>query len=81
MVNMTSYGSINSDASGHDEINDNEHIDYTEPIPSSYQMDKMRTRLRFYFMNPVDKWHTRKLFPYKLAVQVIKILFVTFQVI
>ncbi|KAL1110348.1 hypothetical protein AAG570_007879 [Ranatra chinensis] len=30
-------------------------------------------------MNPIEKWHTKKKFPYKFLVQVIKILLVTFQ--
>lgn len=41
---------------------------------------KMRNRLSFYFMNPIEKWKTRRRFPYKFVVQIIKIILVTLQV-
>ncbi|OXA38531.1 mucolipin-3 isoform X2 [Folsomia candida] len=42
-------------------------------------LDKMRRQLRYFFMNPLEKWETRRQFPYKLTIQLIKIFFVTFQ--
>ncbi|XP_063991137.1 mucolipin-3-like [Diachasmimorpha longicaudata] len=44
-----------------------------------YAEDKMRRRLRFFFMNPVEKWQARRRVPYKFIVQVIKIILVTVQ--
>lgn len=41
--------------------------------------DKMRRKLQFYFMNPIEKWQAKKRFPYKFAVQLIKIILVTIQ--
>ncbi|XP_014226683.1 mucolipin-3-like [Trichogramma pretiosum] len=46
---------------------------------SSYLEDKMRRRLRFFFMNPIEKWQAKRRFPYKFLVQVIKIILVTVQ--
>lgn len=37
---------------------------------SSYSEDKMRRRLQFFFMNPIEKWKARRKFPYKFFVQV-----------
>lgn len=48
--------------------------------PSNASIERMRTRLQFYNMNPLEKWETKKKFPYKLLIQVIKIIFVTLQV-
>lgn len=41
--------------------------------------EKMRRKLKFFFMNPIDKWTAKRKFPYKFVVQVIKIVLVTFQ--
>ncbi|XP_063219487.1 mucolipin-3-like isoform X2 [Bacillus rossius redtenbacheri] len=41
--------------------------------------ERMRRKLRFFFMNPIEKWQTKRRFPYKFVVQVIKILLVTVQ--
>lgn len=41
--------------------------------------DKMRRKLQFFFMNPIEKWRAKRKFPYKFVVQVIKIVLVTFQ--
>jgi len=39
----------------------------------------MRRKLRFFFMNPIEKWQAKRRFPYKFIVQVIKIILVTVQ--
>ncbi|XP_049874577.1 mucolipin-3-like [Pectinophora gossypiella] len=41
--------------------------------------DKMRRKLQFFFMNPIEKWKAKRKFPYKFVVQVIKIVLVTLQ--
>ncbi|XP_063827995.1 mucolipin-3-like [Ostrinia nubilalis] len=41
--------------------------------------EKMRRKLQFFFMNPIEKWRAKRKFPYKFVVQVIKIVLVTFQ--
>ncbi|XP_063701086.1 mucolipin-3-like isoform X3 [Culicoides brevitarsis] len=46
---------------------------------STHSEDKMRRRLQFFFMNPIEKWKARRKFPYKFFVQVIKIILVTMQ--
>lgn len=34
------------------------------------QKEKMRRKLQFFFMNPIEKWQARRKFPYKFIVQV-----------
>ena len=46
-------------------------------LPTAIEMRKM---LQFYFMNPVEKWYSKRRFPYKLLVQIIKIVLVTLQI-
>lgn len=43
-------------------------------------VNRMRRKLRFFFMNPIEKWQARRRFPYKFLLQVFKILLVTTQV-
>lgn len=42
--------------------------------------ESLRDDLRFYFMNPCEKYQARKHIPWKLGVQVLKIIMVTTQV-
>jgi hypothetical protein len=46
---------------------------------STYHEDRMRRKLQFFFMNPIEKWQAKRRFPYKFVVQVIKIILVTMQ--
>ncbi|KAF4518214.1 hypothetical protein B566_EDAN005939 [Ephemera danica] len=48
-------------------------------VPIDAAEEKMRRKLRFFFMNPIEKWQAKRRFPYKFIVQVIKIVFVTAQ--
>lgn len=41
--------------------------------------EKMRRKLQFFFMNPIEKWQAKKRVPYKFIVQVTKIILVTMQ--
>ncbi|CAD7005200.1 mucolipin-3 [Ceratitis capitata] len=46
---------------------------------ASFNEERMRRKLQFFFMNPIEKWHARRKFPYKFVVQVVKIILVTMQ--
>lgn len=35
-----------------------------------YNEERMRRKLQFFFMNPIEKWQARRKFPYKFVVQV-----------
>lgn len=51
---------------------------------SSFNQDicnRLRWKLKYYFMNPIDKWKAKKKFPWKLLLQIIKIIFVTIHVL
>lgn len=52
------------------------------PVTSNaclHHQEKMRRRLQFFFMNPIEKWQAKRRFPYKFVVQVIKLVLVTMQ--
>nr|XP_012232652.1 PREDICTED: mucolipin-3-like isoform X2 [Linepithema humile] len=46
---------------------------------TTFAEEKMRRKLRFFFMNPIEKWQAKRRFPYKFVVQVVKIILVTVQ--
>lgn len=46
---------------------------------SAFNEDRMRRKLQFFFMNPIEKWQARRKFPYKFAVQLVKIVALTIQ--
>ena len=46
----------------------------------SAEVNRVRWRIRFFFMDPIQKWRHKHQFPWKLFLQVIKIIFVTIQV-
>jgi len=51
---------------------------------SSFNQDicnALRWKLKYYFMNPIEKWKAKKKFPWKLLLQIIKIIFVTIHVL
>ncbi|KAH7937793.1 hypothetical protein HPB49_016147 [Dermacentor silvarum] len=43
--------------------------------------DRMRRKLRFFFMNPIEKYQAKKRIPWKLVLQVVKIALVTLQLV
>ncbi len=84
MASLPRYGSVNiserdaAGGGGRQASNNDSRPDVTES--GEDLADTMRRRLRFFFMNPLEKWETKRQFPYKLAIQLIKIFFVTVQV-
>lgn len=50
-----------------------------EPLNRKCYELKLRQKLAFFFMNPIEKWDARKKFPFKFLVQIIKIMLVTCQ--
>ncbi|XP_022905403.2 mucolipin-3-like [Onthophagus taurus] len=56
-----------------------DHENNPDEMLSSITEDRMRRKLQFFFMNPIEKWHARRRFPYKFVVQLIKIFLVTMQ--
>lgn len=42
--------------------------------------ERLRRHLKFFFMDPMQKYKVRKQFPFKLALQILKVAFVTIQV-
>lgn len=46
---------------------------------SDQEVERMKRRLRFFFMNPIEKWQAKNRFPYKFLLQLVKIFLVTSQ--
>ncbi|XP_065209550.1 mucolipin-3-like isoform X2 [Planococcus citri] len=46
---------------------------------SSPEARMLRKSLKFFFMNPIQKWRVRRQFPFKFFLQVVKIILVTYQ--
>ena len=54
----------------------------TDRTPVTIHMvDRFRRKLRFYFMSPIDKWRAKRRLPFKLVIQVVKIILVTLQLL
>ena len=43
--------------------------------------DRLRRRLKYFFMNPCQKWAAKRKIPWKLMVQFLKVVLVTIQVL
>ncbi|KAF6215791.1 hypothetical protein GE061_000126 [Apolygus lucorum] len=50
-----------------------------QPLDIKCYEAKLRLKLKFFFMNPIEKWNTKRKIPYKFIVQIIKIVLVTIQ--
>ena len=55
-----------------------EHIPTNDPAERDAG-ERVRRKLQFFFMNTVDKWRARKRLPFKLSLQVVKVVLVTIQ--
>uniref|UniRef100_A0A1I7V7J6 Mucolipin-3 n=1 Tax=Loa loa TaxID=7209 RepID=A0A1I7V7J6_LOALO len=57
--------------------------DILETLSESDRSDgeRLRRHLQFFFMDPIMKWKMRHQFPFKLALQIFKIIFITMQLI
>lgn len=74
------YGSVHSilpTECGH--LDDNSTTNTTGFLHVNMTPSKMQRRLKFFFMNPIEKWHARRRFPWKLLLQIFKIVVVTAQ--
>uniref|UniRef100_A0A914I5N2 Polycystin cation channel PKD1/PKD2 domain-containing protein n=1 Tax=Globodera rostochiensis TaxID=31243 RepID=A0A914I5N2_GLORO len=61
-------------------LNFNERLDRLELEQREIGI-RLRRHLQFFFMNPLDKYRIRQQFPFKLFLQVLKVAFVTIQLI
>lgn len=79
-VEATAYDSADEATQGDDtsswEANDDPGSDLHPNV-----RDRMRRKLRFFFMNPIEKFQAKKRIPWKLVLQVVKIALVTLQLV
>lgn len=67
---------------GGEQIFRNMDSDVLDDLSPSDRSDgqRLRRHLQFFFMDPMMKWKVRQQFPFKLALQILKIIFITVQV-
>uniref|UniRef100_A0A8C0NFW5 Mucolipin TRP cation channel 3 n=2 Tax=Canis lupus familiaris TaxID=9615 RepID=A0A8C0NFW5_CANLF len=68
-----------SSCSSHEEENRCTFSQHTSPSEELLLEDQMRRKLKFFFMNPCEKFWARGRKPWKLAIQILKIAMVTIQ--
>ncbi|CAK6953370.1 mucolipin-1a [Scomber scombrus] len=87
---VTHYGS--TDSSGehdhHSHSHGNNHINHRLPtamaghwVAASPEEEALRRKLKYFFMSPCDKYHAKGRKPYKLILQLLKIVIVTAQLV
>lgn len=69
-----------SSCSSHEEENRYTFNQQNSPTEQLLLEDMMRRKLKFFFMNPCEKFWARGRKPWKLAIQILKIAMVTIQV-
>lgn len=56
--------------------------DHQQQCPEDLEnVECLRRKIKYYFMNPCEKYHARGRKPWKLIVQIIKIAIITIQVV
>ncbi|XP_031730444.1 mucolipin-1-like isoform X1 [Anarrhichthys ocellatus] len=86
---VTRYGS--TDSSGehdHHDHHDTNHSNHRLPSPmaghwvrADQEEEAIRRKLKYFFMSPCDKYHAKGRKPYKLILQLLKIIIVTAQLV
>lgn len=68
-----------NDPNGNRAIHCSESHARLEPLEE--EVEKFRRKLKYFFMNPCDKYKARRRKPWKLILQIVKIALVTIQVL
>lgn len=77
---MANPEAVISSCSSHEEENRCTFNQHTSPSEELLLEDQMRRKLKFFFMNPCEKFWARGRKPWKLAIQILKMAMVTIQV-
>uniref|UniRef100_A0A1A8LWS4 Mucolipin 1 n=3 Tax=Nothobranchius TaxID=28779 RepID=A0A1A8LWS4_9TELE len=86
---VTRYGSLDSSGEHDHHINCSNHNSPSSPTATAtghwVRMDQeeeaIRRKLKYFFMSPCDKYHAKGRIPYKLVLQLLKIILVTAQLV
>lgn len=80
-MNQNSSGTPDSYGTDSEEEVNHKNLLYQSEESSTLLLteDMMRKKLQFFFMNPIEKWKAKRRTPYKLIVQIIKIVLVSMQ--
>ncbi|XP_015914357.1 mucolipin-3 [Parasteatoda tepidariorum] len=72
------YGGITASFPDESYTTNTHEMDDDVPICAE---EELKRKLKYFFMNPIEKWRAKGKFPWKLLLQVIKIIFVTLQLV
>lgn len=85
---MAHYGSTDSSSSGEHDLHGNSLDNRQCPtyaaghwVSADQDDEALRRKLKYFFMSPCDKYHAKGRKPYKLVLQLLKIVIVTWQVL
>ncbi|GBO39724.1 Mucolipin-3, partial [Araneus ventricosus] len=74
-----SYGGIAASFAGHPEAHSSTEFLMSSEGGLVWSEEELKRKLKYFFMNPIEKWRAKGKFPWKLVLQVVKIIFVTVQ--
>uniref|UniRef100_A0A8C5I4I9 Mucolipin-1-like n=2 Tax=Gouania willdenowi TaxID=441366 RepID=A0A8C5I4I9_GOUWI len=89
-TSVAGYGSMDNSSSEHQHHNshDSNHNNHQCPsvtsghwVPASQEEEAIRRKLKYFFMSPCDKYYAKGRKPFKLILQLLKIFFVTAQLV
>ncbi|XP_058393086.1 mucolipin-3 [Diceros bicornis minor] len=78
---MSDLEIVISSRSSHEDENPRTFNQHTDPSEKLLLEDQMRHKLKFFFMNPCEKFWARGRKPWKLTIQILKIVMVTIQLV
>ncbi|KFM57639.1 Mucolipin-3, partial [Stegodyphus mimosarum] len=78
-ISNTNYGGVASSFDEQSDVFVNQEYLMTTREQHGCSSEILKRRLKYFFMNPIDKWRTKGKFPWKLLLQIVKIVFVTLQ--
>ncbi|GIX86708.1 mucolipin-3 [Caerostris extrusa] len=73
------YGGITASFADHSETVPTSDFRMSSEEPLTWSEEELKRKLKYFFMNPIEKWRAKGKFPWKLVLQVVKIVFVTLQ--
>lgn len=73
------YGGIAASFADHSEAHPSPDFRMSSEETLVWSEEELKRKLKYFFMNPIEKWKAKGKFPWKLVLQVVKIIFVTVQ--
>lgn len=78
MEESTDFYDVHDETDDHPGWEDRQH--QSVPLEDLDDVECLRRKIKYFFMNPCEKYHARGRKPWKLVLQIIKIAIITIQV-